>query len=649
MNVAAPYARWLRAIAFAALGGLPLLVQGQAPIQITPLPEQKHATVTQLGAADLSPADVQAWLDDAIAKARQQTPFTGAVAVVVKDGEVLVARGYGTADAASKAPVDPATTMFRAGAVSSLFTWTAVMQLVEQHKLSLDTDINRYLDFQIPPREGKPVTLRDLMTQTSGFETAAKDLRAHDARALETNEAWLKRWVPERIYAPGDVPAYSAYGTALAGYVVQRVSGLPFDEYMEKHVFVPLGLLHATFRQPLPTPMQPDLAQAGTATEWIIAAPAGALSISGADMARFLIAHLQFGRAGDAQLLEQDSVRLMQGYQRARIPGLPGMALGFQRMDHNGQALLGQRGDIGTFHSIAVLFPERHTGVFIALSGAHERQALDALTRAFTDRYFPPLPQLRQPTLASAAAHGAQLAGHYQSSRHPESSIYTLHNLFTQTEVRVNPDGTLRTPMFDEQVGPAQWREIKPYLWIDDRTGSLLGALMQDGRVRMISIDALSPALAYLPIEGWQLASRWLGLIYACLAVFALVALGWPLAQVLRRLRPALPVLPDGEARWQRLSRITAVLFLVFAGGWCLMLPRMATGGSLLDLRLRLLQVVGLLAVLGTLAVVRHAWGCWRGAGTLGHRLTSAALLLACAGAMVFIGAFHLLSPSLHY
>jgi hypothetical protein len=74
-------------------------------------------------------------------------------------------------------------------------------------------------------------------------------------------DALLKRWVPNRIYAPGTTPAYSNYGASLAGYIVQRVSGEPFDAYVQRHIFAPLGMQHATFTQPLPANLKPLMAE----------------------------------------------------------------------------------------------------------------------------------------------------------------------------------------------------------------------------------------------------------------------------------------------------------------------------------------------------------------------------------------------------
>ena len=647
---------FLRCCLLASLAAIATSAFAQAQIQITPLPEQKAASVMQLGAHELTAADAQPWLDEQLGKAMQQQPIAGAVVVVVKDGNVLLDKGYGYADVAAKKPVDPATTLFRVGSLSKLFTWTAVMQLVEQHKLDLDADINRYLDFSIPPRDGKPITLRDLMTNTAGFEEASKDLFVPDASALISNEAWLKRWVPARIYPVGEVPAASNYGAALAGYIVQRVSKQPFEAYAEQHIFQPLDMQHASFRQPLPPTLQPDMALSYSAAtepphpfELIPAAPAGALSISGGDMARFMIAHLQFGRAGEAQLLEQPTVQTMHGYARSGVPGLHGMSLGFARMDRNDQQILGDTGSTRFFHSEVALFTAQHAGVFVAIDGDADKAVLRHVFDGFADRYFPALPQIKQPTLATALTHGAQLVGSYLPSRISQSNFRALRNVFVQTQVTMAPDGTLRTPMFDSVVGPAHWREIKPFLWLDDASGNHLSAVMQDGKVRMLAIDDTAPNLVFLPVSGWQTAHWNIELLVVTLAIFLLAALSWPLAALLRRLRHQPFALEDGSARWYRLSRVTAILQLLFAAGWWMMLPRLDTGTSQLDLRLRLLQLVGWLAVLGTVAVAVNAWHAWRMHGGWWRKLDSAILLIACFAATWFVVSQHLLSLHLNY
>ena len=178
-----------------------------APIAVAPAVMPAIAGVTLATSIpsklpNLNKTDLDVWLDGFLPYALQTGDIPGAVVVVVKDGRVLTARGFGFANVDNRTPIDPERTLFRPGSVSKLVTWTAVMQLVEQKKLDLDRDVNTYLDFNIPPRDGKPVTLRQLMTHTAGFEEATKDIIFYDAAHLQSLGALLKTWVPERIYEP---------------------------------------------------------------------------------------------------------------------------------------------------------------------------------------------------------------------------------------------------------------------------------------------------------------------------------------------------------------------------------------------------------------------------------------------------------------
>ncbi|MEO9299921.1 serine hydrolase domain-containing protein [Devosia alba] len=199
----------------------------------------------------LERADLESWLDGIVPYALQAGDMAGAVVTVVADGEVLATKGYGDADAATGRPVDPEHTSFRAGSVSKLMTWTAVMQLVESGTLDLDTDINTYLDFTIPLFEGQPITLRNIMTHTAGFEEQLKHVIAFDPQDAVPFEELVRDFIPARIFAPGTTPAYSNYATALAGYIVQRVTGQSFGEYVDENIFTPLGMESTTFSQEL--------------------------------------------------------------------------------------------------------------------------------------------------------------------------------------------------------------------------------------------------------------------------------------------------------------------------------------------------------------------------------------------------------------
>src|SRR5215207_8883610 len=134
----------------------------------SPARNEPTASSQQQGPTD--PAEMEAFLDEELGREMEKHHIAGAAVSVVKDGKLFFAKGYGSADLENKTPVDPEQTVFRIGSVGKLFTWTAVMQLAEQGKLDLDEDINAYLDFRIPDTYPQPITLKHLMTHTSGFD-----------------------------------------------------------------------------------------------------------------------------------------------------------------------------------------------------------------------------------------------------------------------------------------------------------------------------------------------------------------------------------------------------------------------------------------------------------------------------------------------
>ncbi|NIU59138.1 MAG: serine hydrolase, partial [Phycisphaerae bacterium] len=162
---------------------------------------------------------------------------------VVKDGELFFAKGYGYADLEKDIPVDPEQTIFSIGSVGKTFTWTAVMQLVEQGKLDLDADVNTYLDFRIPDTYPQPIAIKHLLTHTSGFEEVWIGSVVLDASDQVPPREWLISHMAARMRPPGDCAAYSNFNAMLAGYIVSRVSGQPYEQYIQEHILDPLGMV----------------------------------------------------------------------------------------------------------------------------------------------------------------------------------------------------------------------------------------------------------------------------------------------------------------------------------------------------------------------------------------------------------------------
>src|SRR5258706_4219714 len=159
---------------FVALGGFAAAPASQSPTISATGPAVVASAPTT--AHPLTAEDVSAYFDGMLPSEMERADIAGVVIVVVKDGQPLFERGYGLADVKAGRPGDPDMTLFRPGSISKLFTWTSVMQLVEAGKIDLDADINQYLDFKVPSFDGKPMTMRQLMTHSAGFSDASKDL-----------------------------------------------------------------------------------------------------------------------------------------------------------------------------------------------------------------------------------------------------------------------------------------------------------------------------------------------------------------------------------------------------------------------------------------------------------------------------------------
>ncbi|MBV8115468.1 MAG: beta-lactamase family protein, partial [Silvibacterium sp.] len=341
-----------RAAGFSALLVFSSLSWAQAPQTTLPAtppapqphPEEKTPPAIPSGRHTLDQADLQAFFDGIIPLQLERSDIAGASVLVMKDGNVLLQKGYGYADWKNKTPVDPVTTIFRLASISKLFTWVSIMQLEEQGKVDIDADVNRYLDFQIRPAFGQPVTLRNLMTHTGGFEEESRDIIITDPKWKVSLRDFLIQNQPRRLFPPGKIPAYSNYGVGLASYVVQRVSGEPFEQYEKEHIFAPLGMTHSTFYQPPPKafPATPSEGYRGNTEkppvgfEIFNPVGAGGLSSTAADMGRFGQALLNGGELEGTRILKPETLAAMWTPQFQANPKLPPQCMGFYQTWRNG-------------------------------------------------------------------------------------------------------------------------------------------------------------------------------------------------------------------------------------------------------------------------------------------------------------------------
>ncbi|PZQ24148.1 MAG: serine hydrolase [Sphingopyxis macrogoltabida] len=643
-------------IALAALAAVPLAAQGPVAqiaakkAEVAPLPAAKSVET-----ATLTPPDVEAFLDGFLPYALEHGRIPGAVVVVVKDGAVVLEKGYGFADVAKRKPVDPETTLFRPGSVSKLLTWTAVMQQVEAGKIDLDKDVNAYLDFRIPPFAGKPITMRNIMTHTAGFEESVRYLISSNPKAAMSLKQQMPLALPQRVFAPGTTPAYSNYATALAGYIVERVSGEPFDAYIENHVFQPLGMTQASFRQPLPARLAgdmsngyPDVTQKPKPFEMVIPGPAGSLSASGADMGKFMIAHLNDG----AGLLKPETARMMHDYKAPGVGPLNSMALGFYEQWVNGHRAIAHGGDTVWFHSYLWLFPDADVGVFVSMNSAGKDGAAGAIRSAlfhkFADRYLPGTETPGAVDEKTAREHARMMVGHYVSSRGSFTNFLSLLGLLGQPTITLTEAGKLSFPALDGLSAAARdWVEVAPFVWRDTNSGERLAAEVKDGRIVRFSVDPASPFMVFEPAPASTNAAWLLPALMAALAITLLAALAWPVRALVRRRFKAEFALAGTPLRAYRLSRVFAWLALAAVAGWLGLIAAFSADiGSLggpLDWLIHLLRILTPLAAFGLFAAAGwHLWLSFRGKRQWTMTLGAALLLLAAAILVWVTLVFHL-------
>ena len=503
-------------------------------------------------AAQATPAQLERYFDGIVPYAIAQAGIPGAAVSVVKDDRIIFAKGYGYADLKTRRPVTPDATLFRIASISKLLTWTAVMQLVEQGKLDLDRDINTYLDFRIPETYPAKITLRHLLTHRSGFEEVSRGMTQYGA-GPGSLARYVRNHVPRRIFAPGTRIAYSNYGAALAGHIVERVSGEPYAQYVDRHILAPLGMTRTTLVQP------PQAALAGMASRsytsaavqeptsyaTVSAAPAGAAASTATDMAHFLIAQLQEGRFGNAAILRPETIAEMQRVQYRAAPGRNGFALGFWEANRNGYRLLGHSGDVTDFHSILYFAPTKGYGIFVALNstGTLGRKlgsdtVRNAVAEGFFDRFVPGQ-VFPEPTVAPRFFDAERVAGYYRSTRRNESGPQLERLFYGDDEVAAADDGTITvssrlapdgSPKRWRQVGPLTYREIGGQAHLSFVAG-------KDGRILYWFSDDYPPAMVFERVEGLFATGLvqplfWLALVSS--TAFALVA---PITWLRRRSR----------------------------------------------------------------------------------------------------------------
>jgi CubicO group peptidase (beta-lactamase class C family) len=622
--------RLLRFVLPIALGMLAFPAAAETPPRVNLTPEKLAYLIDPL---------MEAWID--------KHRGAGAVVVVVTREATIFAGGYGLADIAAKRPFTTDATLVRPGSISKLFTGIAVMQLVDAGKLDLDRDVNDYIDFNIPtPDGGVPVTLRRLLTHRAGFEEHVKGLFSRDAEPMPLRK-WLANGLPHRLFPKGDVEAYSNYGFALAGYIVERVSGEPFAAYIQRHIIDPLGMSHSTFQQPLPANLAPLVAKPYRRSDQppivpfeTILAPAGALSATADDMSRFLRMLMNGGELDGVRILSKARLDEMTTPQSSSPAGYLGLVFFGKKIA--GRDVIGHEGETMGFFSDLEIFPAEGVGIFVSRDGIGEIKTgreIPNIALAVARRFLGGDPANTQ---TPAASDETTIAGIYHLSRRAESTMVRLRDLATETLIGIDGDGNAR-------IGPdILLRHIGKNLY--EGPGPVRYALIEEESGPDIATPAMQ--LQHLPP---YLDVRWIvPAMEASIAVVVVTVFVWPFAALWRRWRNRRfsEVLTD--RRLYHAVRLVLLVDLIAFLGAAIVFAFATADLTLLteklDPLILALYTAAWIGVIGAVAVVWAAVRFWRnGAGGRWVRIHHT--LLAASSVMIawFFVVFRIAGTTLNY
>ncbi|WBP87692.1 serine hydrolase domain-containing protein [Kitasatospora cathayae] len=633
-------------------------------------PDRAHAATASMGngssvatggsAAPPDPASVKRLFDEIVPKLLAEHKIPGAAVSVVAGGRQVFAGGYGVSDVPNRKPVDPARTAFFMGSDAKVFTAVAVLQQVRAGKLDLHADVNRYLTaFKIRDSyPGHPVTVENLLTHTGGFDDTFMGLAEAEPQHTGGLGAALAAHQPDRVRAPGVTAAYDNYGVALAGYLVEVVSGQPFDQYVAQHVLRPLGMDRTTFTQPHPAPIDADLAHGyrpdgdgQTETKGLYGplTPTGAAAVTTVDdMGRLMLAQLNGGAIEGRSILDQEGDTLLLARHFGPDQRMPGMAYLLEQRDRNGRQLLVKDGDVPGFHSNLALLPAQGVGLYVTVNGDGEDATggwtTQQVLNAFVDRFYPAAG-------ASPAVVGGELSkftGDFRSTRVSHSNLTKAAALMGSVHIAAR-DGRLVVsgPVTrDPSAGETQWEQVQPGLFQQvGGTARIAFELDGDGEVTSMLTDS-DPTIAYEPLAWYQAPELHQRIALGSLALLALTVIGWGVAAVVRAARGAGRA---GQPAARLLGWLTGAVLVVATGCFALLTSDSNALNQTLFLGdSPLLQVVpamylaaaGLTLLMVVCAVVAWRRGWWGVFGRLHYTgVTVAALLvLVLAGGYDLIG-----------
>jgi CubicO group peptidase (beta-lactamase class C family) len=477
----------------------------QPESSVSPASIKLHAELSSAAAADVQngPHDakeVEAFLDGFFARADIKAKAGAAAVSVVQDGGILISKGYGVTGKSAKSGVDASRDTFRIGSVSKVFTAAAIMQLADQGKISLQDNIEKYLDgYTLTNPYDTPVTVEHLLTHTTGFEVRepadASYLYDTSRKPVSLKES-IYDVFPPVVREPGTSYMYDNFASRLQGYLVQQVSGESFGSYVENHLFKPLGMNSSSFRvtPELADRLVPSYDGEGGAiplygfspAEW----PEGSMLSTASDMALFMEAFLNGGKAADGTvILSGESVKAMSSYRMVIHPDLPDTTYGFESpvipARTKGEKVISKGGDILGYSSLLWILPDRRTGVFVSYNTNQDLR--NDLFTAFMNHYYAGGQSPYEPKGYQVQA--AEELGRFEG-------LYSDLRIKLLTKVQANADGTLTV---SDVLSRHQLKQIGELLFVDEEGNPLAFKADNEGHILYMKYSNLYSYASKLP------------------------------------------------------------------------------------------------------------------------------------------------------
>lgn len=608
-----------------------------------------------------SEENIESLVDDLVQTSLEEHGVPGATVAVVADGEIALTKGYGVADQSTDTAVDADQTLFRIGSVSKAVLWTAVMQRITSGDVNPNAPVSTYLDdIQLSTPYDEPITMAHLATHRAGFEASNRGLWIPDPTDLRPLSTYLRTAQPACVRPPGEIGSYSNYGAALAGGVLASVTDTAFTETINAQLLAPAGMTSSSFEQPLPDSLAARHATgyptgdvyADGEFPYVGLRPAGSMSATATDMARFMQLHLNDGVVDGEQVLTSETVDSLHEQWATHHDQLPGMAFGLLERYHGDVRTLWHNGSTIAFHSDLVLVPERGLGLFISYNGSGGAAARSDVTDGFLDAMLPDS-ETQSLTPDGSPTRAEELEGTYRSLRVSKTGYDRLPTTLQASTVSVSiaDDGALVTESGGQMD---RWVETAPLIFehVEERRTIAFGE-GNDG-IEYLFLGS-NPATAYGRIGFQDRLTTQVAVTAASALVLLSGVIGWPLLAVVRWYKDSSSgSVLERLRQWRRHPALASRVavggsagalcgFLVLAGGHFIVQP--LTVLSMAPLTFRVLFALPIVAAIGAVTAVLLNATAWRAHGLSVGRIHETTVVLSLVVLCAVLTYWNLMIP----